>query len=110
MWEKILKASYSSKNFKFLKTAMIAQIKDLDIDTEITIPELLNGYINYIDLNERDLVYFNQWWRRKGIDWYTNIFGRIALSNGMVKGNRSRKNSSERSSDNIRHSVFIRDE
>jgi len=85
MWEEILKASYASKNFGKLKSAILEQVKDLEVGKTYTIEELYNDYLKYIPLDEpRAKAYFITWWQHKGRNWYFSKFGGIAINSGMM--------------------------
>ena len=91
MWEEILKASWASKNFGKLKSAILEQVKDLEVGKTYQIEELYNNYEKYVlfdspsqDGLNRQKGYFVTWFRHKGKNWYFAKFGAIALNSGMM--------------------------
>lgn len=100
VWKEILKgnySSYSTKNFKELKVAILLQIKDLEIGKVYTLDELALDFEKYY-LESNPIAQnkkpgsggagFNLWWNigepSRGVRWYKGILPRIGKNSNML--------------------------
>lgn len=86
-WENILKGSWSTRNFKFLKQSALELIEELD-EGEHYITDLYPKFHELMRSKTRGSINnpssgYNNWSKNHGEDWFKQKFPRIARNAGL---------------------------